>query len=84
MNPCGMIFEVHETVKHELRTFIIREWAVPARAEIDDPGQSDPPANACCRVMAARFCQDILNIGEAGIGVGIDIQAVRQRLSLPI
>ncbi len=60
------------------------------QAEIDDTGQSGAPANACCRrrvvvhVRAARYRRGILDIEKAGIGVGIDIQAVRRSLSLPI
>ncbi len=31
MDPRCVILKVHETVEHELRAFIIREWAVLAR-----------------------------------------------------
>lgn len=31
MDPCIVILEVHKTFEGELRTFVIREWAVLAR-----------------------------------------------------
>ena len=56
MGPRSVIFEVHEASEHELRTFVVREWAFLARVKLVMPVKV-----ALQRMLAA---EDILSFRQ--------------------